>query len=159
MILRLLACLLGAALASGLCAQAIGNELIVYQRASPVVPKVANAYPAQWRELAPDIYLYVYADATAATDARNTLRKRHPAWRIDHNYQVSFRKEPDDPEYFRQGNLARAGFEDAWEITTGGRTADGEAIVVAILDDGFDTSHPDLHAKRPRPKARLSLDS
>ncbi len=40
--------------------------------------------------------------------------------------------------------MARAGFETAWELTTGGTTADGRKIVTAILDAGFDVTHEDL---------------
>lgn len=34
--------------------------------------------------------------------------------------------------------------EQAWDITTGGLTALGDTIVVAIIDDGIDFNHPDL---------------
>lgn len=32
----------------------------------------------------------------------------------------------------------------AWDITTGGVTADGDTIVVCIIDDGINSEHPDL---------------
>lgn len=34
--------------------------------------------------------------------------------------------------------------DSAWAITTGGLTANGDTIVVAVLDDGIDPSHPDI---------------
>ena len=33
---------------------------------------------------------------------------------------------------------------EAWEITTGGLTSSGDTIVVAVIDDGTDPTHPDL---------------
>lgn len=32
----------------------------------------------------------------------------------------------------------------AWDITTGGKTAQGDEIVIALIDDGISTTHPDL---------------
>lgn len=36
----------------------------------------------------------------------------------------------------------------AWDVTTGGITTDGDTIVVAVLDDGFDFSHEDFESNR-----------
>ena len=33
----------------------------------------------------------------------------------------------------------------AWDITRGGLTEGGDSIVVAIVDGGFDITHPDIH--------------
>lgn len=62
---------------------------------------------------------------------------------------------PDDPEFGTQWHWMNTGqsggLEDAdvdaelaWDITTGGLTADGDTIVVAVVDDGIDLTHPDL---------------
>ncbi len=66
------------------------------------------------------------------------------------NYLVTMTAAPDDPLYPQQASLENIGqtggvwgvdveAEHAWEIATG--TA---GIVVAILDTGMDTTHPDL---------------
>jgi hypothetical protein len=34
---------------------------------------------------------------------------------------------------------------EAWDITTGGLTSAGDSIVIAIVDDGFQLTHPDLN--------------
>lgn len=34
---------------------------------------------------------------------------------------------------------------EAWDVTTGGLTAQGDTIVIAVIDGGFDLYHPDLH--------------
>jgi subtilisin family serine protease len=37
---------------------------------------------------------------------------------------------------------------EAWDITTGGLTAQGDTIVVAVIDGGFDLAHEDLNFKK-----------
>ena len=56
---------------------------------------------------------------------------------------------PNDTDYGSQWSLGstapgRSNAPEAWDYTTGGITATGDQIVVAVIDDGFDLSHPDL---------------
>jgi subtilisin family serine protease len=51
---------------------------------------------------------------------------------------------PNDPVYINQSDMNLIGMPKAWDITTGGLTARGDTIVVAVVDNGFDISHPDL---------------
>lgn len=56
---------------------------------------------------------------------------------------------PNDTDYGSQWSMGstapgRSNAPEAWDYTTGGITATGEQIVVAVIDDGFDLSHPDL---------------
>jgi subtilisin family serine protease len=61
------------------------------------------------------------------------------------NYYLQPRSvEPDDPYFIEQWNMERIQAPEAWTFTTGGQTALGEEIVVAVMDDGFDLDHPDL---------------
>lgn len=72
------------------------------------------------------------------------------------NHEVTLRAtEPDDPGYGQQwqydndgsnGGVADADIDapEAWDISTGGLTAQGDTIVVAIVDDGVNLNHPDL---------------
>ncbi|MFW6156379.1 MAG: S8 family serine peptidase, partial [Armatimonadota bacterium] len=46
---------------------------------------------------------------------------------------------PDDPEYSEQYHLPLIRAPEAWEVTTGSRE-----IVIAVVDTGVDTDHPDL---------------
>lgn len=68
------------------------------------------------------------------------------------NRKVQLRNnEPNDPRYAQQWQYYQANDKDidadeAWEITTGGKTPDGHDIVVAIVDDGLETNHPDMQA-------------
>jgi hypothetical protein len=71
------------------------------------------------------------------------------------NHYVTYRKNPNDLSYGSQWNLHNTGqdggtpdadidADDAWDITTGGLTALGDTIVVAVVDGGVDQDHEDL---------------
>ena len=72
------------------------------------------------------------------------------------NHLVSLRPTiPNDPNFASQWQWLNLGSsmttadadidaELAWDITTGGRTPQGDEIVVVVLDDGTEISHPDL---------------
>lgn len=60
---------------------------------------------------------------------------------------LEFRVKPDDPGYSRQWGLERMGLPEVWETTTGGITAGGDTLVLAIVDSGFDTDHEDMAAQ------------
>lgn len=60
------------------------------------------------------------------------------------NYKVGFRSTPNDPDYSLQWGAERIGLPDVWAFGQGGITANGDTIVMAILDSGFDLSHEDI---------------
>ncbi len=72
------------------------------------------------------------------------------------NHYVQLRETlPNDPSFDQQwalkntgqgGGLAGADIDAtlAWDVTTGGTTALGDTIVVAVIDGGFQMNHPDL---------------
>lgn len=62
------------------------------------------------------------------------------------SYEVEFRSPPNDPEFNQQWDMDLIQAADVWGITEGGLTAQGDTIVVAIMDSGFEPSHPDLAA-------------
>ncbi len=51
---------------------------------------------------------------------------------------------PNDPGYINQGDMALMGMPAAWDISKGGLTARGDTIVVAVIDDGYQSTHLDL---------------
>lgn len=51
---------------------------------------------------------------------------------------------PNDTLFPRQWDMERIGLPKVWDYTTGGTTAAGREIVVAILDSGFDLTHPEI---------------
>lgn len=72
------------------------------------------------------------------------------------NHEVQLRAtEPDDASFSQQWSLKNTGQSGgtegadidatlAWDVTTGGLTALGDTIVVAVIDGGFQLTHPDL---------------
>lgn len=84
--------------------------------------------------------------------------RRHPEVEAaQFNHFVSLRaRRPNDPLYGDQWYLKntgqRAGFtpgvdlglEEAWELSTGGVTPEGDTIVVCVIDNGLDTQHEDF---------------
>ena len=64
------------------------------------------------------------------------------------NYTLKKRLIPNDANYAQQWQYEQASDNDldaeaAWDITTGGVTALGDTIVVCVIDDGLEVSHPD----------------
>jgi len=59
------------------------------------------------------------------------------------NLMAQWRKIPNDPDYPLQWGMEKIGMEQVWDITTGGKAANGEDIVIAIFDDGFQVDHRD----------------
>ncbi len=49
---------------------------------------------------------------------------------------------PDDPSYPSQWHLPKIAAPSAWETTTG-----SSSVIIAVLDSGVDSSHPDLGSK------------
>lgn len=63
------------------------------------------------------------------------------------NHLVTNRAVPNDPNYGAQWHHQNIDSELAWDITTGGTTANGDEIVVCVLEGGgSDYDHPDLLA-------------
>lgn len=111
------------------------------------------------RELSDELHIWhIRYNPEAVADAEMLLAvKRSPyVLRAQFNHEVTLRNtEPDDPGYGQQwqydndgsnGGVADADIDapEAWDITTGGLTAQGDSIVVAIIDDGVNLNHPDL---------------
>jgi subtilisin family serine protease len=74
------------------------------------------------------------------------LRQQSCIARMSPDKKIDWRKQPNDPAYINQGDMNLIGMPKAWDITTGGVTAAGDTIVVALIDDGFDWDHQDLAA-------------
>ena len=61
------------------------------------------------------------------------------------NSTLENREVPNDDLYASsQWNMEIINLPQVWDFTTGGNTAKGEDIVVAVIDDGFDITHEDL---------------
>lgn len=64
------------------------------------------------------------------------------------NHIVHLRAAPNDPQYSSQWQHLKINSEAAWDITTGGQTAQGTDIVVALMESADLLNHDDLHANQ-----------
>ena len=65
------------------------------------------------------------------------------------NHRVQERsREPNDPEWWRQGDMTLINAPEVWGTSTGGLTPAGDTIVVAVLEKGALMTHPDLAPNR-----------
>jgi len=72
-----------------------------------------------------------------------------------YNHVIKLRNTPNDSRFNEQWQYINTGastgtegadldMDLAWDIATGGLTAQGDTIVVAVIDDGIDPNHEDL---------------
>lgn len=105
----------------------------------------------------PPIWLLKFDPAPAADKALLAFVAGLPGVALaQHDHHLSLRATfPDDPLFPAQwqwhndgvnGTVADADVDapEAWEISSGGVTPDGDTIVVAVIDDGVRLRHPDL---------------
>lgn len=83
------------------------------------------------------------------------IRRRSDVKLAQFDHYIMDRVIPDDPRFYLQWQYINDGSENgkegadmdmelAWDITTGGTTANGDTIVVCIIDSGMDESHQDF---------------
>ncbi len=79
-------------------------------------------------------------------DINVSLLKSHPGIvAVEPNLKLENRNtEPNDSRYGDQWPLQKINAPKAWDFTTGGSTAEGDEITIAIFDEGVDLSHPEL---------------
>ncbi|HMC96714.1 MAG TPA: hypothetical protein VKG92_03620, partial [Flavobacteriales bacterium] len=91
-------------------------------------------------------WLLHFDETHMAQDVMLRALWNHPAVQLaQNNHTVKERIVPNDAQYGQQWHHQNIGSEAAWDITTGGVTATGDTIVVAIMENA-DVSHADLVA-------------
>ncbi len=126
---------------------------------------VADAFPGvnlrAVELLSPDwnIWLYEYEPAGMLKSDHERLldavRINGGVLLAQFNHRVTQRATPNDTRFSEQWALNNTGQSggtvdadidapEAWDIATGGVTANGDTIVVAIIDGGFQLTHPDI---------------
>jgi len=100
-----------------------------------------------------NIYLLSYDEKRSDGDMiLRELRKDKAVRAVQFNHFVEDRATPNDPSFTQQWHHIQSGDHDidsdlAWDITTGGQTANGDQIVVAVLEGGGSNwDHTDLLA-------------
>ena len=96
-----------------------------------------------------NIWLFEITDnKEARTEKMHLLSRNNDVRVIQNNHTNIMLREavPDDPYYSLQWAPAIMSLPQAWEeFTTGGVTATGDTIVVAVIDGGADWTHEDLN--------------
>jgi hypothetical protein len=103
--------------------------------------------PFKIKELASSLRMYYLLFDPTLFDENQLLTqlKRDPSVSAaQFNHLVELRGTPNDPLFAQQWNLQKINAPAAWDITTGGLTACGDTIVVAIIDGGFYPDMPEL---------------
>ena len=95
-----------------------------------------------------NIWLFETNDRAESHEARMERISKNPDVRVvQNNHTNIYLREsiPDDPYYTQQWAPAVMSLPQAWEtFATGGVTATGDTIVVAVIDGGAYLNHEDL---------------
>ena len=130
-------------------AQEINNFLESF----PFLQPKQNAF----EQLAPTLPIFrVFFDENEAETALLAAIRKHPSViSAQYNHVLEERITPNDTRYASQWYHNNPGggtavldadmdTDDAWNITKGGVTTDGDSIIVAVIDNGTNLTHPDL---------------
>ena len=84
----------------------------------------------------------------------HAVKSRREVLEAQVNHIIKKRLEPNDPlfidqwQYINDGSMGALDgdidMDQAWDITTGGFTINGDQIVSCVIDDGLDSSHQDF---------------
>lgn len=104
----------------------------------------------EWQILDKDLQIYQWKFPlkikTEVDSLLNSSLFLSPNWKIQRGGgKVKRRiKQPNDPDYLLQQHLPLIQMPNAWEVGTNSVTEEGDTAVIAIIDDGVDTSHLDM---------------
>ncbi len=94
------------------------------------------------------IWLLKFTPGTVSQDRMLRAVQQHPMVIMAQNdHPVTFRATPNDPQYNQQWHHPKIQSPQAWDVTTGGVTANGDTIVVCVVE-GANMMHTDLVANR-----------
>ncbi|MCB0662502.1 MAG: S8 family serine peptidase, partial [Saprospiraceae bacterium] len=134
----------------------IQNEILIKIDANQPIEEVINALNEKYfedftlsvkRATAPDWGLYLLEASTSQLELPQIVKKVNDFQAIKAatlNRTLSNRNDPNDQNYADQWYMMRVEMDKVWDITTGGQLSNGEPIVMAILDSGFDVEHDDI---------------
>ena len=119
--------------------------------AVPAIKPLSAAY---------NIHLLEFPPAQAdAAELMTALQLLPEVIAVQLDYRLQPRQDPNDPDYTLQWGAERINADRVWDYTTGGVTARGDDIVVAVVDFGFDIDHEDLNENIWHNPAETSIDN
>ena len=90
-----------------------------------------------------DLDLYMISSGSQKNYSLKSLQSMKGVSYIHHDLKAEKRRIPNDPLFPEQWSLNVIEAAKAWDISTGGKAPNGDDIVVAIFDDGYEIDHPD----------------
>ncbi len=90
-----------------------------------------------------NLYLLEFNQEIAQDQILKSIFKANEQIEIYPDIEIESRATPNDPDYPGQWGLEQINMPEVWDITTGGQAPNGDDIVVAIFDDGYDITHRD----------------
>ena len=110
------------------------------------VAERAGIHPRHFSVVDADFRLYSVrcAEGHSPEKLLYLLRRTRGVAMAQQSMPVMRRRTPDDPLYSRQRFLSTMSAPGVWDKITGGLNRAGDTLVVAFIDDGMDTAHPDL---------------
>lgn len=111
------------------------------------------------RLLSRSMHIYLFNFNSVIIDNNemlNAVRRNALVKIAQFNHTFTERATPNDPQFGAMWDMKNTGQSggtpladiqatEAWDITTGGLTSQGDSIVVAVIDGGFDLSQQDLN--------------
>ena len=139
--------------AIGVSAQAGEGDVIVALKNDTGLRAVNTLGLNYQRTISQDLNIVLLSPEYRVLDSQRIVEilrdNPHVRWaQVDH--EVTMRETiPNDPQFAQQWALKSDEAADirasyAWDIGQGGKTIDGADVVVAVVDQGMDVSHPSL---------------
>ena len=140
--------------AFGLSAQAGEGDIIVALKNQTGLRAVNTLGLNYNRTISEEMNIVLLSPEYRVLDTKRIVRilneNPHVRW-AQEDHPVTMRETiPNDPYFGRQWALKTASADadiratHAWDIGQGGKTVDGADVVVAVVDQGVDVSHPSL---------------
>jgi hypothetical protein len=118
--------------------------------------RFAEAYPVVKRVASQKRGIFVLGYKAEEASFLENLNEKPEIELWQPNYYAQLRDtEPDDPDFGQQWHLDRIKAPEVWDITTGGVTAGGDTIVIAVFDAGYEAAHSDFTGNLWRNKAEI----
>ncbi len=112
---------------------------------SKINPQQKRALGLRTKVLFKDLNLYLLEinQKLYKTQIIKQIFKSDETIEVYPDIEIELRAIPNDPDYPAQWGLGQINMPEVWDITTGGQAPNGDDIVVAIFDDGYDVTHRD----------------
>jgi subtilisin family serine protease len=136
----------------------VPGEILVKFKPGTTTPGAQSALRARGlraMDVSPDDgIMRVQVPPGQEAEAIAALAQREDVEIVSYNHIIYATTDPNDPGYGDQWALAKIDAPGAWNMTTGSGN-----VIVAIVDSGLDTSHPEFSGRIVYPRDEIENDS